>query len=160
MAGFWVCKPEAAHIIQTYANQANITCYCDASEYVGLKIYYFSSTMVSLKSLCTTEVIIDDIITRKFLSTKIQIPKSLDAISANKYVSELETFSVQSCDKNIARILLIKQEVHLLIFGLVDSVEQLIAENEKIKQDLSIAPAKHDLTDYQVCLNNEIDCFE
>ncbi|CAM4880187.1 unnamed protein product [Rotaria socialis] len=150
MAGFWVCKPEAAHIIQTYANQANITCYCDASEYVGLKIYYFSSTMVSLKSLCTTEVIIDDIITRKFLSTKIQIPKSLDAISANKYVSELETFSVQSCDKNIARILLIKQEVHLLIFGLVDSVEQLIAENEKIKQDLSIAPAKHDLTDYQI----------
>jgi hypothetical protein len=158
LVGFWVCKSKAAEIIQTYANIMNIICLCKASENNGLRIYYFTSTLTSLKSLCTTEAIITDIINQKCLSTIITIPQDFDAPLASAYVQELENLCLQPVYKDT--ILLVKHEDRLLLFGLIDSVKNFNAEHEKMKQKYTMAQVKHDLKNYQVGFNNEIYCFE
>ncbi len=136
----------------------NIICLCKVSESNGLHIYYFTSTMTSLKLLCTTEVIITDIICQKFSSTNITVPKDLDTSLTSAYVQEREKLCLQPFYKDT--ILLVKHEYHLLIFGLVDSVKNFATEHEKLKQKHTISQVKHDLKDYQVGLNNETHCFE
>jgi len=136
----------------------NIICLCEASENNGLQIYYFTSTMTSLKSLCTTEAIITDIICQKFSSTNITVPKDLDTSPTSAYVQELKNLCLQPFYKDT--ILLVKHEDRLLLFGLVDSVKNFTAEHEKLKQKFTIGQVKHDLKDYQVRLNNDTYCFQ
>jgi hypothetical protein len=114
--------------------------------------------MTSLKLLCTTEVIITDIISQKCLSTTITVPKDLDTSLTSAYVQELEKLCLQPFYKDT--LLLVKHEDRLLLFGLVDSVKNFTAEHEKLKQKHTISQVKHDLKDYQVGLNNETYCFE
>ncbi len=136
----------------------NIICLCEISKSNVLHIYYFTSTMTSLKLLCTTEVIITDIISQKCLSTTITVPKDLDTSLTSAYVQELEKLCLQPFYKDT--LLLVKHEDRLLLFGLVDSVKNFTAEHEKLKQKHTISQVKHDLKDYQVGLNNETYCFE
>ncbi len=136
----------------------NIICLCEVSESNGLYIYYFTSTMTSLKLLCTTEVIITDIINQKCLSTTITVSKDLDTSLASTYIQELEKLCLQPSYKDT--ILLVKHEDYLLLFGLVDSVKNFTAEHKKLEPKYTISQVKHDLNDYQVGLNNETYCFE
>ncbi len=131
----------------------NIMCLCETSENKELHIHYFTSTMTPLKSLCTTEAIITDIIEQKCLSTTITVTKDFDAPLVNAYVQELEKLCLQPSYKDT--ILLIKHEDRLLLFGLTDSVKNFTAANEKLQQKYIIGQVKHDLQDYQVGFNNQ-----
>ncbi|CAF1150856.1 unnamed protein product, partial [Rotaria sordida] len=146
--GFWVCKPEAAHIIQQYANQMNIICLCDSSKDIGLTIYYFTATMTSLKDLCTTEADINDIIHRKCASGTITVSEGVDVTVMNEYFQKLQTFYLQTSNKD--SIMMIRQNNCMLLFGLAHLVESIIAEHEKLKPKLVITQIELNLQDYQI----------
>lgn len=149
---FWVCKSEAAHIIQAYANQMNIICLCDASENIGLTVYYFTATMTPFKDLCTTEAIINDIIHKKCTSGTITVPTDVNATVMNEHFQKLEESCLQTSIKDT--IMMIRQTNRLLLFGLTYSVKSIIAEHEKLKPKLVIARIELNLQYYQVCVTH------
>lgn len=149
LVGIWVCRPEAAHIIQTYANQNNINCLCEISENVGLQIYYFTSTAPHFKSLCTTRATIQDMVTTKCNSTTIKSLSDLDEGLKTKYIDQLEKIYLKPSYKDT--LLIINHDAHLILFGFSASIKNFMAEFKNLKEELIIGQAKHDLSDYQVC---------
>ncbi len=127
----------------------NIICVCDASENTGLTVYYFTSTMTSLKYICTTEPIIDDIIHQKFASSIITVPEGVYVTVMNDYFQKLEKLCLQPSHKDT--IIIIRQNDCLLLFGLAHSVKSIIAEHETLKLKYIIAQVELNLQDYQVC---------
>lgn len=155
---FWVCKPEAAHIIQKYANQMKIICLCEASENVGLTVYYFEATMTSLEYIPTTEATINDVIHQVFVSAIITVPEGVDTTVMNEHFQKLPESCLQTSDNDT--IMMIRKANHLLLFGLRHSVKRIITEHEKLKSKLLITQIELNLQDYQVCLKTNIAFFE
>ena len=154
---FWVCKPEAAHIIQKYANEINITCLCEVSQNIGLTVYYFAENMTSLKYLSTTEATINDIIHQKCASGTITVPEDVDVTVINEYFQKIQEFCLQTSNKDT--IIIIRQTNRLLLFGLTHLVKRIITEHEKLKPKLVMAQIELNLQDYQVCVKTNIGLF-
>lgn len=147
---FWVCKPEAAHIIQEYAKEMSIICLCEASEDVGLTIYYFSRLMTSLEYLTTTEATIDEIIHQKFASDSITVFEDVNVTVMDEYFQKLQESCVRTLDKDFT--IMIRWENQLLLFGLTHVVKRITNEHKKMKSKLAMAEIYLDLEDYQVCV--------
>jgi hypothetical protein len=130
----------------------NIICLCEASENVGLTIYYFAATMTSLKYISTTEATINDIIHQKFASGTITIPEGVDITVMNEYFQKLQESCLQTSNKD--PIMMIRQANHLLLFGVTHLVKRIITEHEKMKSTFAITQMELNLQDYQVCVKN------
>lgn len=128
----------------------NVICFCHASADTGLTVHYFSSTMTSLKTLSTTEAILDEIINHQCVSTCIMIPEGFDCALTDKYLVDLQKICSQPSDKNT--ILFMKGADRFLLFGLADCVHRIIAENENIKQKYIMGQVKLNFEVYQVRL--------
>ena len=144
-------------MIQEYANQMKIICLCEASENVGLTVYYFAATMTSLEYISTTEATINDIIHQKFASAIITIPEGVDATVMKEHFQKLPESCLQTSDKDT--IMMIRSANHLLLFGLTHSVKRIITEHEKLKSKLLITQIELNLQDYQVCIIKRISFF-
>ena len=129
-----------------------VTCLCEVSENIGLNIYYFTSNSTILKSLCTTDEEINDIINRKFSSTSITFPKELDTTGVDEYAQVFEKFALQP--PHIDNIVLVKQKDQFLLFGLANSVKTIATKHKELMQNFFLGEAKHELEDYRVCLKN------
>lgn len=133
----------------------NIVCLCVPSKTDGLQIYYFTSTMTSLNTISTTEEILNDIIKQKCSSSIFTILKDFtDVTTANICIQELENLCLQPTYKDT--LLLIEYEDLFYLFGLIDSVKNVIVEFEKFKEKFVINQIEHDLKSYQVSFNNKI----
>ena len=132
----------------------NIVCLCDASEEMGLIIHYFASSMTSLKSLCATEPMIDEMIARQCLSSSIMTSENTESTVMDRYLIELQKLCLQPYLKDT--VVLVKQTDRFLLFGLVDSVKRIIAENENVKQKYIISQVKLNYELYQVRVKKEL----
>lgn len=128
----------------------NITCQCEVLEGQGLIVYYFTSTMTSLHSLCTTEVAIKDTINKKFSWFTIMVSKNLDPALVNEYNREVEALYSNPSYKDT--VLMIRQGNQLLLFGLGSSAKSFKNQSEKLQQKYSMEPVAHGLENPQVGL--------
>ena len=149
-----MCKSEAAQLIQECADKKNIICLCEASENVGLIIYYFVKNQTTLNDIFTTEAAINDIIQKNFESNAISIPEGVNRSVVNEYFQKLQQSCLQKLNKN--SIVMIQQANDLLLFGMIQSVKHVIAEHEKMKLTDDVAQIKLDYQDYKVCFKSEI----
>ena len=106
--------------------------------------------MTSLKTLCTTEATFDEIIDHQCMSSDIMIPEGFDYALTDKYLVDLQKICSQPSHKDT--ILLLKAADRFLLFGLTDSVQRIIAENENIKQKYIMGQVKLNFEVYQVRL--------
>jgi lipid A disaccharide synthetase len=121
-------------IVQAYSDQNESLYILCEYETIGLMINYFNKYKSDVfPNLCTDNAILDKIIQEKFRSHDISLPTTSDLTMENKSDLAQDILKLEN-EMRSQNILMIFEQRHIRLFGLVDIVDKVEKQIEEIKK--------------------------